>query len=281
LGTTARGDTAEIAPIELHQLSAFRPWWYALAVIALLASALLVVAQIPAAQTGAWLSWVANAFQAVQATLTFFLVVLTYKLFEVASRVTGQNERIHRISQLPIIVAEIEPLSFDPFPSYQIQIFNEGSGPAFDIDVRLYYRLKNDRDEAEAAPPPASHNREVRVLIGVMNKERKSGLVTMDARGIMIGKPWKKLDVGRTGFPSASETIALLEPYALDVFITYKDIYSQVGHTVYQASHAQADVGIELIELAAPSIATGSTIRPIAFVKRDSEVTPSSISAAT
>lgn len=278
--TIARSDTAEFTPIELHRLSAFRPWWYAFAVIALLASALLVVAQIPAAQTGAWLSWVANAFQGVQATLTFFLVVLTYKLFEVASRVTEQNERIHRISQLPIIVAEIEPLSFDPFPSYQIQIINEGSGPAFDIDVRLYYRLKNDRDEAEA-PPPALHNREAHVSIGVMNKERKSGLVTMDARGIMIGKPWKKLDVGRTGFPSASETIALLEPYALDVFITYKDIYSQVGHTVYQASHAQADVGIELIELAAPSIATGSTIRPIAFVHRDSEVTPSNISAAT
>ena len=86
-----------------------------------------------------------------------------------------------------------------------------------------------------------------------MNKERKSGMVMIDARGIMIGKPWKA---------------------------TYKDIYSQVGHTAYQASHAH-DIGIELTELAAPSITTGSTIQPIAFVQRESDVAAGEISAVT
>jgi hypothetical protein len=72
-------------------------------------SLLAVSGTIVTRDAGHWLSWVPNALAAAQATLTLFLVILTYNLFASARRVPEQNERIHRISQLPIVVAAVRP----------------------------------------------------------------------------------------------------------------------------------------------------------------------------
>ena len=137
-----RLDDVDYVPAEVHRLIRYKPWWYAVAAALILLSALAVAGLVAARDAGAWLVWITNVFQAAQVTLSLFLVVLTYNLFAAASRVTEQNERIHRISQLPIVVAEIKPLSFDPYPSYEIRILNEGSGPALDVQLTLDYRLR-------------------------------------------------------------------------------------------------------------------------------------------
>ena len=72
----------------------------------------------------------------------------------------------------------------------------------------------------------------------------------------MLAKPWKGLDVERDGAPSAAQSMALLADYDLVVRIGYKDIYSQEGHTDYQATQAAGDVGLELTELVAPTVRT-------------------------
>jgi hypothetical protein len=258
-------DAVDYLPAEVRQIDRSKPWWYALALVLVGLSALAAAGAVATRDTAIWLSWIGNVFQAASVTLTLFLVILTYNLFVAASRVNEQNERIHRISQLPLVVADVKPLSLDPYPSYQIEIMNEGSGPALDVDVNLDYRLKSDAGPAASVPFTSS----ARLRIAVMNKASHSGKLLIDARGIMLAKPWKGLDVERDGAPSAAQSAVLLAPYDLIVWIGYKDLYSQEGHTVYQATQAAGDVGLELTELVAPTVRTGSVVKPIAFSRAD------------
>jgi hypothetical protein len=152
-------------------------------------SLLAVSGTIVTRDTGHWLSLVSNALAAAQATLPLFLVILTYNLFASASRVTEQNERIHRISQLPIVVAAVRPLAFDPAPSYQIEIMNEGSGPALDINVTFDYLVKGEPSDDAAARASALPRSAARVCIGVLNKASQTGLLRIDAQGIMMDNP--------------------------------------------------------------------------------------------
>lgn len=260
----SRMDAIDYLPAEVQQLNRYKPLWYLAAALLVLLSALAVVGLVATRDTPLWLGWIANIFQAAQVTLTLFLVILTYNLFAAASHVSEQNERIHRISQLPIVVAEIKPLSFDPYPSYQLQITNEGSGPAVDIDLTIDYHLKKPVQVADG-DAVAEHVSEARLRIGVMNKSSHTGQLLVDARGIMMAKPWKQLDVARTGLPTRTETETLLDPYALVVRITYKDIYSQEGRTTYEALQAAGDLGMELTELVAPPVHTGTDVKPISF----------------
>ena len=253
-------------PAEVHQIIALRPWWYTLAGILLVASG-LGVAGVLSGQIAGWLAWVSNAFTAAQVTLSLFLVILTYNLFAAATRVTEQNERIHRISQLPIVVAEIEPLAFEPYPSYQLRIMNEGSGPALDISIEFDYRLKTESSADRALAASADVRSDARLRIGVINKASHTGLLQVDARGIMLANPWKGKAAPGTAEPTRAETEALLAPYSLVVSIRYKDIYSQEGRTRYEAFHAAGDAGIELIELVAPSVTLGSSVKPIVFAR--------------
>jgi hypothetical protein len=83
----------------------------------------------------------------------------------------------------------------------------------------------------------------------------------------MMAKHWKQLDVARNGLPTRTETETLLDPYALVMRITYKDIYSQEGRTTYEALQAAGDLGMELTELIAPPVHTGTDVKPIAFTR--------------
>jgi hypothetical protein len=268
-----RRDDFDYVPAEVHGLIRYKPWWYAIAGALILLSALAVAGLVAARDTGGWLVWITNVFQAAQVTLSLFLVVLTYNLFAAASRVTEQNERIHRISQLPIVVAEIKPLSFDPYPSYEIRMLNEGSGPALDVQLTLDYRLRMPASSPPLGRPEAIAS-DARLRVGVLNKSSHTGMLLVDARGIMLTKPWKELDTQRSGTPTRSETDALLAPYDLVVHIAYKDIYSQEGHTTYESSHAAGEEGIELTELVAPAVITGSEVKPIALRRESSGTSP-------
>jgi hypothetical protein len=248
-------------PAEVRRLNNLKPWWYAAATLLILSSGLAVAGIVAARDAGAWVGWVSTTFTAAQVTLNFFLVVLTYNLFASSSRVTEQNERIHRISQLPILVAEMDALSFDPYPSYEVRIFNEGSGPALDIEVAFDYRLKDGSVEVSAIPLGAG----ARIRIGVLNRSSHTGRLLLDARGIMLAKPWRSVDIDRAGAPNPAQTETLLGPYSLVIDMTYKDIYSQEGRTQYEAAHASGDVGIELVELVPPAIELGAEIKPIVF----------------
>ena len=237
-------------PPELGRIGHLKVVWYALACMLVIVSAIWLAGILQVPNSRSWLIWISNTIQAVQTTLSLFLVVLTYNLFNVASGVTEQTERIHRISQLPIVVADIKPFSLEPYPSYQIRVVNEGSGPALDIDVRFEYRRKNGTN----AGPSANFS------IAVMNKERQTGLIVVDARDM----------VDPRAHPSSVRVRTEMEltSYVLVVTIRYKDIYNQEGRTTYEASSALGDLGVELVELAAPSIAVGSEVNPIAFSRR-------------
>lgn len=223
-------------PPELARIGHLKGVWYALACMLVVVSAIWLAGILQVPDSRSWLIWISNTIQAVQTTLSLFLVVLTYNLFNVASRVTEQTERIHRISQLPILVADIKPFSLEPYPNYQIRVVNEGSGPALDIDVGFEYRRKNGTSGGAGA----------RFSIAVMNKESQTGLIVVDARDMVD--------------PGA--------PYVLVVTIRYKDIYNQEGRTTYEASSGAGDLGVELVELAAPAITVGSEVNPIAFSRR-------------
>lgn len=226
-------------PPELARIGHLKGVWYALACVLVIFSAIWLAGFLQVPDSRSWLIWISNTIQVVQTTLSLFLVVLTYNLFNVASRVTEQTERIHRISQLPILVADVKPFSLEPYPSYQIRVVNEGSGPALDIDVGFEYRRKNGTSAGAGA----------RFSIAVMNKESQTGLIVVDARDMV-------------------QTEMELAHYALVVTIRYKDIYNQEGHTTYEASPAVGDLGVELVELAAPAITVGSEVNPIAFSRR-------------
>ncbi len=261
-----RAEFGDEPPPELTRLREYRSWWYVAAAVCIILTALLVAGVLPG-RSGDWLAWVGNGFEAVYVTLNFFLVVLTYNLFQSATRVTEQNERIHRVSQLPIVVAEIEPLTHDPRPSYSIQISNEGNGPAFDINISLDYRLKTENGAGAALNDTGTT---AHASLGVINKASKSSVIAIDARGIMLAKPWQGRNLALDGAPTRAETTALLAPYRLEVRITYKDIYSQEGRTVYEAHQADAELGIALTELLAPAVAVGSRVKPIVFTRTES-----------
>lgn len=237
-------------PPELARIGHLKGVWYALACILVIVSAIWLAGILPVPDSRAWLTWISNTIQAVQTTLSLFLVVLTYNLFNVASRVTEQNERIHRISQLPIVVADVKPFSLRPYPSYQIRVVNEGSGPALDIDVGFEYRRNNGTSAGAGA----------HFSIAVMNKESQTGLIVVDARDM----------VDSDAHPSFTRVQSEMElaPYVLVVTIRYKDIYNQEGRTTYEASSPVGDLGVELVELAAPAITVGSEVNPIAFSRR-------------
>jgi hypothetical protein len=271
-----RADDIDDLPPELRYLHYYKRWWYAVAALLVIAGGVLLVGRVSTESASMWIFWVGDVFQAAAVTLNLFLVVLTYNLFKTASQVTQQNERIHRISQLPILVAEIRPLSFDPYPSYEINVMNEGSGPALDVQIVFDYHAKSDVSSASKEREGSG----ARLAIGVINKASRSGMVAVDVRGIIALKPWHAFNTKHETTPTRAETKALLEPYVLVVRISYKDVYSQEGYTVYETHQASGDVGVELAELSAPPVEIGSDVKPIAFRRQPAADTPAAQSSA-
>jgi len=271
-----RAEDVDNLPAEVGYLHYYKGWWYAVAALLVIGGGMLLVGRVSTESASAWIFWVGDVFQAAAVTLNLFLVVLTYNLFKTASQVNQQNERIHRISQLPILVAEIRPLSFDPYPSYEINVMNEGSGPALDVQIVFDYRAKADDSSASKEREGSGS----RLAIGVINKASRSGMVAVDVRGIIALKPWHGVDTKHETTPTRAETKTLLEPYVLVVRITYKDLYNQEGYTVYETHQASGDVGVELAELSAPPVEIGSDVKPIAFRRQPAADTPSDQSAA-
>ncbi len=89
-----------------------------------------------------WYNLTSAVFEAVYVTLTFFLVLLTYSLFRIATSANKSSERFHRISIMPVIVAELvkwkffknTSLSVEGF-SLEVDVLNVGGGPGFNVSV--------------------------------------------------------------------------------------------------------------------------------------------------
>jgi hypothetical protein len=261
-------------PPEVAYIARYKPVWYVAGGLTLVITALLVGHVIRTNDYGGWLSWLGNLFQALYVTLTLFLVVLTYKLFRIATTATVQNERIHRISRLPIVVADIAPLAADH--THRVWLTNEGSGPAFDVRVDFDYRPKitgpDGRLISDTLDIPLDANSREFLRSGVIKKEGAFGPLFMDMTPLLIRKPWGHFTLGvdRADFPGDVETIHLLRDYSLVVRISYKDIYGKKGYTTYEALWANGELGFELVQLQPPSIEIDSTVERIHFERRES-----------
>lgn len=261
--------SGEEVPVELAYLARYKTFWYVGGVLALIISALLVGHIIPTRDYGGWLTWLGNALQAVYVTLTFFLVVLTYKLFRIAATATAQSERIHRIAQLPVVVADIMPLADDY--THKVWLTNEGSGPAFDVLVDFDYRPKVTQSDGRQASDTLAIASDEFVRTGVIKKEGSGGPFFLDMKPLLIRKPWGHFNFGldRYDFPDKAETTRLLADFSLVVRVSYKDIYGKTGYSTYEALFANGELGFELVQLHPPAIEVGSTVETIRFERRE------------
>jgi hypothetical protein len=261
--------SGEEVPVELAYLARYRAFWYVGGPIALILSALLVGHIIPTRDYGGWLTWLGNALQAVYVTLTLFLVVLTYKLFRIAAMASAQSERVHRIGQLPVVVADIMPLADDY--THKLWLTNEGSGPAFDVLVDFDYRPKVTQTGGRQASDTLEIASDEFVRVGVIKKEGACGPLFLDMKSLLIRKPWGHFNFGldRYDFPGKAETARLLADFSLVIRVSYKDIYGKRGHSTYEALFANGELGFELVQLQPPPVEAGATVEAIRFERRE------------
>ncbi len=131
-----------IIPREIASFIAHRRYLYVGFILLIVASAAVALIKFDAS---IWLTAIGLAMTGAYVIFTLFLVILTYNLFKMASSAVQrseesvrQGERIHRISQIPIIEA-VGWRSQDGI--FRVHLVNSGNGPAFNVRLALYSQI--------------------------------------------------------------------------------------------------------------------------------------------
>ena len=213
---------------DVGAIVASRRWWYVSAPLALVLTAAMIVAPV---KYGGWLTWLGDLLQAVYVTLTFSLVVLTYRLFEIASGVSSQSERYHRISILPVVTCRFGEFKEDN--TIDLTIDNLGEGTAFDVLVSFQFRPLVETADGTWKPDTLNLDADSTdgIHVSVLRKGTSNSF-EIDLTSSCITGPWDRLNL-KNRVPNAYENVFLFTGFALVASVQYLDIYGSAGSGYY------------------------------------------------
>lgn len=93
------------------------------------------------------LAWGTLLSSTVYTGLTLLLVILTWRLFRIATEATTLTERSQRAARAPLVLSRIISVLITGFgSSIRLNLANVGDGPAYSVSTRLYLRRSDNQE---------------------------------------------------------------------------------------------------------------------------------------